>query len=104
MVTAVFSDRWGKRGFFLMFWSALAAIGYLLFITIPVEFPVSMKPYLSFIQDHHAYDTVGCSILCCFPHYVFHCPLYRYNYRLVWQYFWTTLQEGHLYGFHFQSG
>ncbi|OXC66800.1 hypothetical protein C367_02566 [Cryptococcus neoformans Ze90-1] len=39
MVTAVFSDRWGKRGFFLMFWSALAAIGYLLFITIPVEFP-----------------------------------------------------------------
>lgn len=103
MVTAVFSDRWGKRGFFLMFWSALAAIGYLLFITIPVQFPVSIMPSI-FHTGYHAYHTVGCSILCCIPHYLFYCSLHRYNYRVVWQYFWAALQEGHLYGFHFQSG
>lgn len=103
MVTAFFSDRWGKRGFFLMFWSAMAAIGYLLFITIPVRFPVSMMRSI-FRTGYHAYDIIGCSILCCIPHYLFYCPLYRYNHRLVWQYFWAALQKGHLYGFHFQSG
>ncbi|ODN96459.1 hypothetical protein L198_04173 [Cryptococcus wingfieldii CBS 7118] len=39
MVTAYFSDRTGLRGFFLMFWSGIAAIGYLLFLTIPHTHP-----------------------------------------------------------------
>ncbi|WWC67492.1 uncharacterized protein I206_101400 [Kwoniella pini CBS 10737] len=39
MATAYFSDRTGKRGFFLMFWSAMAAIGYLLFLVIPIRYP-----------------------------------------------------------------
>ncbi|OCF34043.1 hypothetical protein I316_04390 [Kwoniella heveanensis BCC8398] len=37
MTTAYFSDKTGKRGIFLMFWSSMAAIGYLLFLTIPIK-------------------------------------------------------------------
>ncbi|WVQ83940.1 hypothetical protein IAT38_006084 [Cryptococcus sp. DSM 104549] len=39
MATAYLSDKTGKRGIFLMFWSAMAAIGYLLFLTIPSKYP-----------------------------------------------------------------
>ncbi|WRT65182.1 uncharacterized protein IL334_002125 [Kwoniella shivajii] len=39
MTTAYLSDRSGKRGIFLMFWSAMAAIGYLLFLVIPKRYP-----------------------------------------------------------------
>ncbi|KAK4688579.1 MFS transporter, ACS family, pantothenate transporter, partial [Tremellales sp. Uapishka_1] len=37
MITAYLSDKTGKRGFFMMFWSAMAAIGYLLFLTVPFK-------------------------------------------------------------------
>lgn len=33
MTTAYFSDKWVKRGFFNMFWSTLAVVGYLILLT-----------------------------------------------------------------------
>lgn len=43
LLTAYLSDRTGKRGFFLMFWSLISVIGYILFITVPLSQPVSIK-------------------------------------------------------------
>jgi len=42
MTTAFLSDRWGKRGFFLMFWSSWAIIGYIILMTVSVTKPVSL--------------------------------------------------------------
>lgn len=39
MVTAYFSDRTGKRAVFLIFWSFMAVVGYILLITIPLSRP-----------------------------------------------------------------
>ncbi|KAJ9126895.1 hypothetical protein QFC24_001931 [Naganishia onofrii] len=39
MVTAYFSDNTGKRAVFLMFWSVIGVIGYILLITIPRTHP-----------------------------------------------------------------
>ncbi|KAJ9106423.1 hypothetical protein QFC21_001569 [Naganishia friedmannii] len=39
MVTAYFSDKTGKRAAFLMFWSVMGVIGYILLITIPRSHP-----------------------------------------------------------------
>jgi MFS family permease len=41
MTTAFLSDRWGKRGFFLMFWSTWAIVGYIILMTVSVTKPVS---------------------------------------------------------------
>jgi hypothetical protein len=47
MGTAIYSDKTGKRGPFLMFWVSLAIIGYILFLTIPINNPVS-----AFVNRH----------------------------------------------------
>jgi MFS family permease len=39
MVTAYFSDKTGKRAVFLIFWSFMAVVGYILLITIPLSRP-----------------------------------------------------------------
>ncbi|KAJ9103578.1 hypothetical protein QFC20_004734 [Naganishia adeliensis] len=39
MVTAYLSDRIGKRAVFLIFWSFMAVVGYILLITIPLSRP-----------------------------------------------------------------
>ncbi|KAJ9094655.1 hypothetical protein QFC19_007868 [Naganishia cerealis] len=39
MVTAYFSDKMGKRAVFLMFWSFMGVVGYILLITIPFSRP-----------------------------------------------------------------
>jgi phosphate/sulfate permease len=42
MTTAVLSDKYKRRAVFLMFWSALIAIAYILLLTIPIKYPVSL--------------------------------------------------------------
>lgn len=42
MGTAIYSDKVGKRGPFLMFWVSLAIIGYILFLTVPISNPVRL--------------------------------------------------------------
>nr|XP_018265893.1 uncharacterized protein I303_02269 [Kwoniella dejecticola CBS 10117]OBR88051.1 hypothetical protein I303_02269 [Kwoniella dejecticola CBS 10117] len=39
MGTAWLSDKYQRRGFFLMGWSLVGAIGYLLLLTIPIRYP-----------------------------------------------------------------
>lgn len=41
MSTAYLSDKTGRRAFFLMFWTVLAVVGYILFLTVPHSAPVS---------------------------------------------------------------
>ncbi|OXG27858.1 hypothetical protein C367_02538 [Cryptococcus neoformans Ze90-1] len=39
MTTAFLSDKFKRRGFFLMGWSIIGVIGYLLLLTIPIRYP-----------------------------------------------------------------
>ncbi|KAK8846631.1 hypothetical protein IAR55_005718 [Kwoniella newhampshirensis] len=39
MTTAWLSDKYKRRGFFLMGWSLIGAIGYLMLLTIPIRYP-----------------------------------------------------------------
>ncbi|KAL0243529.1 hypothetical protein I308_105495 [Cryptococcus tetragattii IND107] len=39
MGTAFLSDKFRRRGFFLMGWSLVGAIGYLLLLTVPIRYP-----------------------------------------------------------------
>nr|AOR51673.1 MFS transporter [Phaffia rhodozyma] len=39
VATAILSDRYGNRGYFMMFWSSLALIGYIILVTVPIHHP-----------------------------------------------------------------
>jgi MFS family permease len=42
MITAYLSDRTGRRAVFLWFWFIVAAVGYIMFLTVPLSNPVSL--------------------------------------------------------------
>lgn len=98
MTTAYLSDKTGRRGFFLMFWTLLSVVGYIIFITVPLNKPVSTL-LLSFCGfSSHGSHLEGRSVFRHLPNRRSHRSMYRHYYRLGGKHFRQPLQEGYLYG------